>query len=149
MSRRLDLPDQDEYRLLFASRLKMVRSVIEANQSEVARQVGVSPGVWYRYEVATREMPQIALARFCELYAVDPRWLLLGDLSALPGDISAVLARQYPEEIRRYLPKKFQPAQTGPEFPPRGPEWRPPSVVMPPGSGGPGRGPRRLVRSPC
>lgn len=149
MSRRLDLPDQDDYRLLFALRLKMVRSVIEANQSEVARQVGVSSTVWYRYESAIREMPLIAVAKFCQVYEVDPRWLLLGELSALPGDISAVLAREYPQEIKRYLPKKFQPAQTGPEFPPRGPGWRPPSLVTPPDTGGPGRGPRRLVRSPC
>lgn len=107
MSKRLEI-DNEEYRKLFAERLRMARMIREANRSEVARVMQTSGMNWKRYEEGSRDIPLIALVTFAEKYNVCVKWLLLGDLSGLDGETGAALLEAFPRQISRYLPEPVQ-----------------------------------------
>lgn len=90
-----------ERRAQMAQRLRMVREVLEANQAEVARNVGVSSVAWNRYEKGARDIDPGALASFCRFYGVSADWVLLGELLSLSKPILAALVAANPDVQRQ------------------------------------------------
>lgn len=94
-----------------ARRLRQLREVLEGNQAEVARNAGVSPSTWNRYEKGERDIDPSALAEFCLYYGVSADWVLLGDLLSLPKQVlvhlvaaNSDLQRQLVERANEDLP---------------------------------------------
>jgi len=91
---------------------------------DTARRLGIDGGTWFRYERGTRVADPYALAKFCTLYDVDPRFILLGDASGLRWPLSANL-RLIPEAAK-YLPEQAPGSE--PEQPQRA---KPRNVISP------------------
>jgi transcriptional regulator with XRE-family HTH domain len=84
-------------RAAMARRLRQLREVLEGNQAEVARNAGVSPSTWNRYEKGERDIDPSALAEFCLFYGVSADWVLLGDLLSLPKQVLVHLVAANPD----------------------------------------------------
>lgn len=101
MARKARPEGATERRALMARRLRQIRQVLEGNQAEVARNVGVSVHAWNRYELGARDIPLDALAAFCRFYAVSADWVLMGDLLSLPKHVLAALVAANPDVQQR------------------------------------------------
>lgn len=55
-----------------------VRRAKKATQHEFAGQLGLSQSALVAYERGERDPPATAIARICQIYRVDPTWLLSG-----------------------------------------------------------------------
>jgi len=95
-----------EYRRKAAERLRQARSVVANSQADVARAIGITPMRWFRYESGERELNLDVLAKFCLLYGVCPRWIVIGDLKShvrcqdgrrVDDDFKRALLTAYPE----------------------------------------------------
>lgn len=107
-------PGADEYIDGLSERLAIARKLVEPVQAEAARQCGVEPRTWHRWELGLRTIDPFALARFCVEYDIDPRFLLLGDPTGLRWPLGKNLALI--PEGRKYAPDE-RPAPVPPVFP--------------------------------
>lgn len=95
-------------------------------QNEIGAVLGVTGAAYSRWEIGTREIPEIAVLSLCREFGVREEWLREGT-----GEMYATLSRE--EEmgrlVRRLLsgsPASFQSAlvMTLLRFDPDGPEWQ-------------------------
>lgn len=82
---------QSEQALGIGTRIFEFRRSRGITQADLAARVGLSHGALVNYEKEKRDPPASALATLCEIYGVNPDWLLLGNGAMERQDIHAHL----------------------------------------------------------
>ncbi|WP_368408928.1 helix-turn-helix domain-containing protein [Celeribacter halophilus] len=72
-------------------RMRRIRNQAGQTQHEFAETLGTSPRSYKAYEKGSREVPTSIVLRLCEISAVSPSWILLGQTDRpLSSTIEAV-----------------------------------------------------------
>lgn len=66
--------------------MKSARVSLELTQAQLAARLGIARQTLTGYEKGHTDPPASLLAQFCDDYAIDPVWLLLGHQPALMVD---------------------------------------------------------------
>lgn len=82
---------QSEQALGIGSRIFEFRRSRDVTQADLAARIGLSHGALVNYEKEKRDPPASALASICEIYGLNPDWLLLGNGAMERQDIHAHL----------------------------------------------------------
>lgn len=69
-------------------RLKLLRLALDRSPSEMADSLGIERTYWTRYEKGRQGLSDSVAALLCVRYGVTLDWLILGDWSKLPLDLS-------------------------------------------------------------
>jgi transcriptional regulator with XRE-family HTH domain len=69
-----------------AHRMKCARISLDLTQEQLAERLGIARQTLTGYEKGHTDPPASLLAQFCDDYAIDPVWLLLGHQPALMVD---------------------------------------------------------------
>lgn len=75
-----------------ARRLRRLRALITHYQVDAAVAAGVSPDAWSRMELGTARIDIVALARFCQSYAVPAEYVVTGRLTGLSDEFLRLVA---------------------------------------------------------
>ena len=80
MNEAASLPEEDEESptpgFSFGMRMGCVREDAELSVNKMAKSLGISPSTWKNYEEDVTVPSDELIMRFCELYNVNPRWLM-------------------------------------------------------------------------
>ena len=71
-------------------RIKFIQKASDKNQTDFAKSLGISKGSLILYQKNRRNPDSSLLKSFCEIYKVDPAWLLLGECEPVTVDIEKV-----------------------------------------------------------
>lgn len=71
-------------------RIKFIQKASGKNQTDFAKSLGISKGSLILYQKNRRNPDSSLLKSFCEIYKVDPAWLLLGECEPVTVDIEKV-----------------------------------------------------------
>ena len=95
------LPKSSELRLLVGRRLKAAREAYDPNAARVARELGLSPQTWNKYETGARFPDELVVVRFCELTSCPTDWLYMGRITQeMPAAMAARIAVSAPDLIQ-------------------------------------------------
>ena len=74
------LPDEDEESptpgFSFGMRMECVREDADLTMNKMAKSLGISPSIWKNYEEDATFPSNELIMKFCEMYDVNPRWLM-------------------------------------------------------------------------
>jgi transcriptional regulator with XRE-family HTH domain len=71
-------------------RIKFIQKASGKNQTDFANSLGISKGSLILYQKNRRSPDSSLLRSFCEIYKVNPAWLLLGEGEPVTVDIEEV-----------------------------------------------------------
>jgi Predicted transcriptional regulators len=72
----------DQSNIAIGQRLMAVRAASQLTQVDFAARLGLSPRAYANYERGEREMPVALFKLLCDVFLIDPLWVLTG-----PGDV--------------------------------------------------------------
>jgi transcriptional regulator with XRE-family HTH domain len=75
-------------------RIKFVQKASKKNQADFAESLGISKGSLILYQKNRRSPNSSLLKSFCEIYKVNPAWLLLGEGEPVSVEISEVSIKE-------------------------------------------------------
>lgn len=82
-----------------SERLKWVREIVEPNQSECARLMGIVASTWNKYEAGTRTPDIFVLIEFCNRFRCSLDFLYRGLLDGLDRDLERKLVALHPQLV--------------------------------------------------